>query len=203
MVVWMVLIVLLRIELLPFSKMISFIYTIVDEISVKLLKQIKLDSEAISSCFTCDGSLLAVGMNCGDIMVWNLNNDYHSIRISLHNSCVEELIFSPTMEPILVSRGEVIAWWNLKTFQQKTLPRTRKKVQSLQIMKNTAIDNQLMDISFWSDKKCLEGENYLLSCLNLHGRARCLSASKDFNTFLTVDENGKIYVMEAVAFKCD
>ncbi|XP_018564159.1 apoptotic protease-activating factor 1 isoform X2 [Anoplophora glabripennis] len=168
------------------------------EKSVLLLKRLDFADEVKSCCFSCDGSLLALGMSSGDIKIWNLNQKFKSLTLPLHNCPVEDLLFSPSIQPpVLVSLGEYIAWWNLKLFQEEPFRKGRPK--SIDILDNISEDLSSMNISHWADRECVKGSKYLLSCLKLNGCAKYLSASKDFNTFLTVDDKGKIYVMETVS----
>lgn len=70
---------------------------------------------------------------------------------------------------------------------------------SIDILDNVSNELSSMNISHWADRKYKEGTKYLLSCVKLNGCAKYLSAAKDFNTFLAVDDKGKIYVMEIVS----
>ncbi|KAJ8962338.1 hypothetical protein NQ318_018320 [Aromia moschata] len=133
--------------------------------------------------------------------VWNLTQRFKTTKLSLHTSSVDNLLFSPSMEPILVSQGEYVAWWNLKRFQET--PQKGGKPKSIGILDSICKDVSSMDLSFWGDRQYIKNIEYLLACINLHGRPRCLSASKDFNSFLTVDEKGKIYVMDIVTNSSD
>jgi hypothetical protein len=38
--------------------------------------------------------------------------------LAVHKKSVEKLLFAPNFEPILVSLGDQIAWWNLTSFQE-------------------------------------------------------------------------------------
>lgn len=52
------------------------------------------------------------------------------------------------------------------------------------------------DIASWSDKTGKNEKPYLLSAIKLQGlHADFLSASPDFTSFVTVDNNGEIYIM--------
>lgn len=55
-----------------------------------------------------------------------------------------------------------------------------------------------MNISFWTGRKPIETKDYLLSCIKLNGKAKYMSASNDFRSFLIVDDSGKVYIMEVI-----
>lgn len=55
-----------------------------------------------------------------------------------------------------------------------------------------------MDISFWTERKPVANEEYLLSCMKLQGKAKYVSASRNFNSFLTVDDRGNVYIMDVI-----
>ncbi|KAJ8921736.1 hypothetical protein NQ315_010646 [Exocentrus adspersus] len=165
--------------------------------SLKLVTHLELSETVRSCCFSCDGSLLALGMSSGDIKIWNLKQEFKTTTLTLHTSSVEDLIFSPSIQPpILISLGEYIAWWNLKKYQQG--PQSKGRPKSIDILENLSNDSSSMNISYWADREYIEGTDYLLSCMKLNGCAKYISASKDFNSFLTVDDKGKIYAMEVV-----
>ncbi|KAJ8932294.1 hypothetical protein NQ314_014787 [Rhamnusium bicolor] len=69
---------------------------------------------------------------------------------------------------------------------------------NIDILENITADMSSMNISFWADKKCLDDSEYLLSCIKLHGSGKYVSASREFSSFLTVDDKGKIYIMDIV-----
>ncbi|CAG9822421.1 unnamed protein product [Phaedon cochleariae] len=128
--------------------------------------------------------------------VWKTFDKYPTISLDLHDDPVEDLLFSPNMEPILVSLGEQIAWWNLKSFLETKKKRGRPK--SIDILDNLSCDLRSMNISLWGDRQPLPGCSHLLACIKLNGKAKYVSASNDFNSFLTIDDNGKVYIMEIV-----
>lgn len=43
---------------------------------------------------------------------------FKTTTLRLHETPVEYMLFSPGLEPILVSLGDQIAWWNLKKFHK-------------------------------------------------------------------------------------
>lgn len=55
-----------------------------------------------------------------------------------------------------------------------------------------------MNISFWAGRKPIPNNDYLLSCIKLHGKAKYMSASNDFKSFLTIDDSGKVDIMEVI-----
>ncbi|KAG5884486.1 hypothetical protein JTB14_001281 [Gonioctena quinquepunctata] len=156
----------------------------------------KLDDKVRSACFSGDGSLLAVGFMSGKIEVWNMKENNKKTTLSLHEDPVEELVFSPNLEPILVSVGAEIAWWNLRPLRK--IKKKRGRPDSIDILDNVVPELRCMDFSYWKDRQPLKGTDCLLSCMKLAGKAKYVSASNDFNSFLTIDDNGKVYIMEIV-----
>lgn len=65
-------------------------------------------------------------------------------------------------------------------------------------MNGITLDMENMNISFWTGRKPIQNKQYLLSCIKLHGKAKYMSASNDFRSFLTVDDSGKVYIMEVI-----
>ncbi|XP_057657894.1 apoptotic protease-activating factor 1-like isoform X1 [Diorhabda carinulata] len=164
--------------------------------TVQLLNRIGIEEKVTTVKFSCDGCLLAIGMSSGAIKVFNLDQQYKSVSLLLHDDEVQDLIFSPHKEPILVSVGEEIAWWNLKTFQNVKTRKGRPK--SIDILESLVSDLNSMDVSFWSERQILTGTEYLLSLIRMKHKVKYISASNDFNSFLTIDTSGKIYIMEIV-----
>nr|CAH7740325.1 unnamed protein product [Callosobruchus chinensis] len=95
--------------------------------SMQLLKRLDLRRKVKSLRFSTDASLLVAGFASGDISIWNLNEKYKHTTLDLHSGPVEILYFSPNVEPILVSLGEEIAWWNLKHLQKGKKVKGRPK----------------------------------------------------------------------------
>ncbi|CAG9830564.1 unnamed protein product [Diabrotica balteata] len=181
------------------------IYSLDVEInSVKLLKRLKFTEKMTTAKFSCDGSLLAVGMASGSIKVYNLDENYKETILNLHEDPIQDLTFSPHKEPILVSMGEEIAWWNLRLLRpfQKTERRGRRP-NSLDILEDLTSDFSSMDVSFWSERQPVKGSPCLLSCIKLNDKVKYMSASNDFNSFLTIDVTGKVYIMDIILPACE
>ncbi|XP_023029468.2 death-associated APAF1-related killer isoform X1 [Leptinotarsa decemlineata] len=164
--------------------------------SSKSLRHEKLADKVRSACFSGDGSLLAVGFMSGNIEVWNLRDCFKRTTLKLHDDPVEGLLFSPNFEPILISLGTEIAWWNLKSL--KKIVKSKGRPKSIDILENVPYDLCSMDFSYWRDRTPLDGNDFLLSCMKLGGKAKYMSASNDFDSFLAIDDNGKVYIMEIV-----
>ncbi|RZC36890.1 apoptotic protease-activating factor 1, partial [Asbolus verrucosus] len=92
-------------------------FTLHNTLSIKTDSKIELDAKPTCLCFSFSGKLLAVGCDDGNIEVLNLENKFQEV-MSLHKKSVEKLLFAPNFEPILVSLGDQIAWWNLYGFQE-------------------------------------------------------------------------------------
>jgi WD40 repeat protein len=158
--------------------------------SVRIIFETKLECRPKCLCFSSTGKLLAVGCDTGDIKVYNLEDNLQDV-LAVHKKSVEKLLFAPNFEPILVSLGDQIAWWNLTSFQEHS-------------ENNSEVDNisrQLSVFTFdsWKDKKLHDTVPYLLTSTNLHGkRLQYISASKDFRSFLIIDIDGNIFKMDII-----
>ncbi|CAH0552926.1 unnamed protein product [Brassicogethes aeneus] len=161
---------------------------------INVFKTISVDGQPNFSCYSFDGVILAIGMKSGDIQVWNTVNKYKSITLKLHETPVEYLLFSPGLEPILVSLGDQIAWWNLKKFQ-----RTGRSFKTQSSVDEDLQERSTMNSLYWSSKQRFKNDQYLIACVKSHEQyAKLISASPEFTSFLTVDGTGKIYIMEVV-----
>ncbi|XP_060523741.1 uncharacterized protein LOC132700438 isoform X2 [Cylas formicarius] len=170
-----------------------------DEVSLKIavLRHITLESVATYSKFSNDGCLLAVSLQSGVINIWSLQNDYKLTMLDLHSDLVEQLLFSPSIEPILVSLSDEVAWWNLTTL--KEAPKIDKgKPKSIELLDNPLQSLGNLSISFSYDRPFVGGCVNLLACVRFRSKAKFISASNDFNSFLVLDEKGKIYIIEVV-----
>ncbi|XP_050500379.1 apoptotic protease-activating factor 1-like isoform X2 [Diabrotica virgifera virgifera] len=177
-------------------------YLDVETDSVRLLKRFRFTEKMTTAKFSCDGSLLAIGMASGSIKVYNLDENYKETVLNLHEDPIQDLIFSPHKEPILVSMGEEIAWWNLRPLQ-KNERKGRKRPNSIDILEGLSSDFSSMDITFWSERQPVKGSPYLLSIINLTDKVKYMSASNDFNSFLTIDVTGKVHIMDIILPACE
>lgn len=71
-------------------------------------------------------------------------------------------------------------------------------VFSICILNGITSDMVNMNISFWTERKPIQTKDYLLSCIKLNGKAKYMSASNDFRSFLIVDDSGKVYILEVI-----
>lgn len=162
----------------------------------QLKETFELEETIKSCCISPDGCLVVAGFVSGNIRVWNMQTGKKDNFYGCHSDSVEQLMFCPSLDPILISLSEEVSWWNFQSFKQNSKPvRTGafkpKRIEILNVSENECN----MDIGFWSNRTPSDG-SCLLSCLRLNARPIYLSASSDFNTFLILDEKGKIYIIE-------
>ncbi|CAG9859130.1 unnamed protein product [Phyllotreta striolata] len=138
--------------------------------------------------FSAKGDLLAVGTNTGLIRVHDLIKNHQLALLNIHEYPVEQLMFAPFDEPILISLADEIAFWNLRMRDEKNNfdVQLRKKSNS---------------ISIWCNRTPLEG--CLLSVIKLKDKAKNIWSSKDFNSFLIEDHSRNVHIMSVFEPKCN
>ncbi|XP_044258962.1 apoptotic protease-activating factor 1-like [Tribolium madens] len=159
-------------------------------LTLDCLFETKLNVTPTCMSLNSNGKFISVGGDSGDIEVFSIENKQKDLLL-LHKKSVEQLVFAPNFESILVSLGDQIAWWNLSDFGKKS-----EKMNG-----NSDHSHQSLVFNFdpWQDKKLHDTVPYLLTSTNLHGkRLQYISASKDFRSFLIIDIDGNIFKMDII-----
>ncbi|KAK9887027.1 hypothetical protein WA026_019952 [Henosepilachna vigintioctopunctata] len=136
--------------------------------------------------FSYLGGLLAVGSDDGKIMVCNLQNKYKCEVLNNTGLSIKFVQFAQTELPILVAVGREISWWNLSSFEDD------------HNNGNCGPDNTDFDLCFWKNKTIHNEIPYLLQIVGLYSNAVHFSVSKNFETFLVVDDESRIYVLNVL-----
>lgn len=133
--------------------------------------------------FSFAGDLLALGSNDGRITIFNLSKNLESI---LHASDfpVEFVKFSKSVLPILAVVGREVSWWNLESFGTGR--------------KNDSIGYTQFDREFWENKTVHQDVSNLLQTVSLYSKAVHFSVSENFETYLVVDDESRIYVIKCI-----
>lgn len=162
----------------------------------RIVKSLEMNSFSATCCaFSENGSLLAVGRNDGKILVFNLLNNYTSTHLCNGPSSVNFLQFSPSTPPILVAVGKEISWWNLSKFEEEGI---REDGTQNVVPRNMLPKNSNFDKDFWIKKTSHDKYPYLLQLINLYSSPIYFSVSTSFETFLIVDNESRIYILNCL-----
>lgn len=121
-------------------------------------------------------------------------NCEHAV-LNIHRSKVGYLLFAEGRNDLLVSVGEVIAWWGLSAVRRRSQSRrSRGSFTLIPPSPGTPAPAPL-----WRLKVGRTNKPALLGCLKLAGTsASHLVASPDFTVFTTIDTSGVIYILKVV-----
>ncbi|KAL3284664.1 hypothetical protein HHI36_018818 [Cryptolaemus montrouzieri] len=156
---------------------------ITDITTKEILQNLFLDFVPECCAFSHQGDLLVLGGEDGKIMICNIRDNFRKIFLSNAGSPIKFLQFSQSELPILVTVGKEISWWNLSNFQFDS-----KEISTLY--------NNDFDLVFWKNKTFHKEIDYLLQTVTLYSNAVHFSVSKNFETFLVVDDESRIYVLK-------
>lgn len=133
--------------------------------------------------FSYFGELLVLGSNDGRIMVFNLQKNNNNSRIlNASDFSIKFMQFSKSELPILVIVGREVSWWNLESF-----------------LSECSNENDVnFDLGFWKRKAVHQEVPNLLQTVSLYSSAVHFSVSENFETFLVVDEESRIYVIKCL-----
>ncbi|XP_044764712.1 uncharacterized protein LOC123321310 [Coccinella septempunctata] len=136
--------------------------------------------------FSFSGELLVVGSNDGRIMVVNLQNNNECKILNASNFPIQFVQFSKSVLPILVVIGREVSWWNLESFG------------NAYTNENDSLSNTQFDFDFWKNKTVHHEVSNLLQTVSLYSNAIHFSVSENFETFLVVDDESRIYVIKCI-----
>ncbi|XP_066999982.2 apoptotic protease-activating factor 1 [Anabrus simplex] len=193
-------------------------------VTLSSLRTFKIPEESIWSCqIAPDPRLLALGLDSGAIMLWDLENSKEISKLKLHKSRVRHLQFAhlvtgrhvlnSTLPLLLVSVGEQIGWWDVggllavaRRKQRRSGSRRRGSSSPLPQTNSFLPVNMDNEVDFrkelsevWFNKEGREEKKELLGCIKLLGtHAQSISTSPDFTAFATIDASGVVYLMKVL-----
>ncbi|KAF5308658.1 hypothetical protein FQR65_LT06119 [Abscondita terminalis] len=171
-------------------------------IQLNLIYEKILDNPLRSCRFSHNGKILALGHDNGNIVIWSVESKVQIGTLHLHKSSVRYLLFSPSPALILISVGEQIAWWDLTKLPNDDKDKYRRRSSSIK-KKNLTLDLAApmtnLNLDFWSDKEGKTEKPHLLLAIKVRGMfSTYISASQDFTSFFTIDNNGYPNLMEGI-----
>uniref|UniRef100_A0A1Y1N3Z0 CARD domain-containing protein n=1 Tax=Photinus pyralis TaxID=7054 RepID=A0A1Y1N3Z0_PHOPY len=179
------------------------IYSVAESENSFTLNEERLWERPLRCCrFSHNGKILALGDDNGNIVIWSVESKTILGTLQLHKSSVRYLLFSPSPALILISVGDQIAWWDLTKLSDNNLNRYRRRSSSVK-RRNLAIDLSApmtnLNLSVWSNKEGKTEKPHLLSVIKVRGVfSTYISASYDFTSFFSIDQNGYPYIMEVL-----
>ncbi|XP_028168204.1 uncharacterized protein LOC114358431 [Ostrinia furnacalis] len=229
-----------------------------DQVELNQIQDYRLNNRITSCDLSEDGFILAMGLDSGDVVVWNVPGKRQLRLLKHHKTPVHCCSFSPVpdrlyrsancqspatpLSPpdvtdedntplVLVTMASEIVWWNvtyiMKMRANKSYWRTGRnvmtplaspmesKVDLHEAMENLSIGSSNSNFFFgngsfqsqdcfkllWKGKKYKEGskKKEILACIKLTGMsAKKICHDEKFSCFVTVDNSGRVHVMNAI-----
>uniref|UniRef100_A0A1B0CU03 APAF-1 helical domain-containing protein n=1 Tax=Lutzomyia longipalpis TaxID=7200 RepID=A0A1B0CU03_LUTLO len=162
------------------------------------LRNLSRKSDAVPSsvAVSTGKDFLAIGFQNGAINLYNIEANFrHQHTLESHKGAVTHLAFSPWAgaSQILISLGEQMCFWGVLVQQQMRYVEDDAAHGLIEATNRLSIGNKMNP---W-DGKCGASEKpELLSCIKFAGNSAAkVIRDGDFVKFLTIDNEGEIYVL--------